>query len=117
MIKKQEVADFDPERPFEGLGLRGWLRVIFRTRAQTLRQNDKMLDVLMNQNAQAMSQLNELQKAIKPLAHLARVQNEHLAAIDELADRFLSGMADPRETVRAIREESQRGLLEARAEV
>lgn len=109
--------EYHEDQPFEGLGVRGWLKLIFQTRARTLKQSDRVTDMMLAQNAQLAQEANALRKAMSPMAKITVSQNDALAAIDEQCEVVLSGIGDPLPALRAIREHAQRGLLAARAEL
>lgn len=114
---ERDLVAYDEDQPFEGLGVRGWLKLVFQTRARTLKQSDKVTDMLLQQNAVLAQEANALRKAMSPMAKITVAQNEALAAIDEQCEVVLSGMGDLKPALAAIREQAQRGLLAARAEL
>lgn len=70
----------NPNAVFQGLGLRGWLKVIFRTRAGLIKQGDKVIDNLFDKLNIACEQANTATAAAAKFAQLVIQQNEALVA-------------------------------------
>lgn len=89
----QNEKDYSPDQPFEGLGFIKWMKLIFQTRARTLKQADNVLALMMNKNAELATN-NEFnyQTSVK-LAQLTLKQNAALIAAKDAMDEV--GMYGP----------------------
>lgn len=73
--------EMNPDKVFEGLGLRNWLRLVFRTRAGLLKQSDRITDMLMTHlNAQTQD-ANASREALVKMAGLAVKQQAALQGV------------------------------------
>lgn len=70
----------NPNAVFQGLGLLGWLKVVFRTRAGLIKQGDKVTDALVDKLNAACGQLNIATGAAAKFAQLVILQNDALVA-------------------------------------
>lgn len=50
----------NPNAVFQGLGFRGWLRLVFTTRAGMIKQHDRIVDQLLERNNQACRDVGKL---------------------------------------------------------
>ena len=79
-----DLHNYNPDEPFEGLGLIGWLKVVFRTRAQTLKQCDAMTHRMLLQTIDAERRAVGAEKLAKlVIIQAGAIKNAHAAMIDE----------------------------------
>lgn len=83
--------DYNPDEPFEGLGILGWFKVIFRTRAQTLRQCDNMTKMLFEKANEARAEADQAAEVVQRLSPLVVIQHRAL----EMALPVLQGAKVP----------------------
>lgn len=85
--------DYNPDEPFEGLGILGWLKVVFRTRAQTLRQCDTMTKMLFDKANEARAEADQATAALGRLSPLVVLQHRALElALPILKSELVLGM-------------------------
>lgn len=80
-LHNSNEGEMDPNKVFEGLGLINWLKVCFRTRAGLLKQNDRILDTLMQRLYQLGQESNNNAAALKRMATLAIKQQMALQGV------------------------------------
>lgn len=85
----------DSEKPFEGLGLIGWIKLIFQTRARTIKQCDNVVDMLLRQSQYAQGKMG----------HLIVKQREALEEHHRIAQEYNGDTYDA-STVKAMTEEA-----------
>lgn len=54
---KNQPNELDPNRPMQGLGLINYLKLVFMTRAATIRQCDQVVDTLMGRMQETQNML------------------------------------------------------------
>ena len=84
------MNDYNPDEPFEGLGILGWLKVIFRTRAQTIRQSDNMTRLLFDKCNEARAEADQATQALQRMSPLVVLQHRAL----ELAEPVIRSFRD-----------------------
>lgn len=75
--------DYDPEKPFDGLTIREWLRVVFVTRAQTIKRFDEVSSRIMEVNQITLQELRSSTELLKRLGAALLLQHTALEAVDE----------------------------------
>lgn len=77
------MQELDENKMFQGLGLRGWLRLVFTTRAMMIREHDRITNLLLDKNAEASERANRAASAMQKMSATLVKQHETLCAIGE----------------------------------
>lgn len=75
------MQELDPNKPFEGLGIRGWLRVVFRTRAHTIKHCDQVIALMVDKASEARSETITYAERMKLFAALTVEQHNVLEKV------------------------------------
>lgn len=78
MQVSKEFVELDPDKPFQGLGFRGWLRLVFVTRAGMIRQHDLLIDMLMHKNNEASARAERAEAICAKVGKLCLLQHSAL---------------------------------------
>lgn len=79
--------EYNPDQPFEGLTFVGWLKVIFQTRAATIRQCDIVVDTLVRNNDLLNGELQKMTALQIRFTQLVQVQRSALELAKDAAER------------------------------
>lgn len=82
----QDQNDYSPHQPFEGLGFIGWLKVVFRSRASTIKQADNVVMLMMAKNAELNTNNEFNYQTAAKLGQLVVKQNAALLAARDAMD-------------------------------
>lgn len=69
------------DEAFEGLGVIGWIKLVLRTRAQTIKQCDQTIDRLFTKLNESVGEANHLRSVTARLGALVVQQHEALEAV------------------------------------
>ena len=72
-----DQRELNPDKLFEGLGLVGWFRLVFQSRARTIKQCDMVVDMLVRKMDAQESELRGLRKAVATIPALVEALEEH----------------------------------------
>lgn len=69
--------ELDPDKFLDGLGLIGWFRLVFQTRARTIKQCDATVDLLVRTMDAQEKELRNLRKVAAAVPALVEALEEH----------------------------------------
>lgn len=96
-MQNSPEVEQNPEAVFQGLGLRGWLKLVFTTRVHMIRQHDKLTDMMFEKLLMATKVATQARSAAQKFASLVLIQNEALVKAEKVLRE--DGDASAREEV------------------
>jgi len=99
--------ELNPDKMFQGLGFRDWLKLVFVTRARTIAHCDGVINTMVDRASEAFVELHEAQQNLAKLARLVGKQRSSLELAYKVMDEngWATSIApERRETCAAVRE-------------